>query len=179
MNQETKNCQNGKLRSQIIDQMKKDGSYGLYSPPEIAFFAYNETIAQDNYPLSKEQAIAEGFRWEDNIPRTKDQETLKPEQVPDHIKDVQDSILKEVLACVSCGYNYRLIPAELKFYRKMLIPLPRQCFNCRHLDRLRRRGPFKLYTRNCAKCDKSIQTTYAPDRPEIVYCEACYQKEVI
>jgi len=28
-------------------------------------------------------------------------------------------------------------------------------------------------------CDVEFETTYAPDRPEIVYCEKCYQKEVV
>ena len=168
-----------KLRDQIVKQMEQDGSYGSYFPPKLAFFAYNETLAQENYPLSKEEAIAQGFRWEEDIPRTKGKETMQPDRIPDHIKDVPDSIIKEVLKCTGCGFNYRLIQPELEFYRKMLIPVPRKCFNCRHLDRLRRRGPFKLYSRKCAKCSKKIQTTYAPERPEIVYCEQCYQKEVI
>ncbi len=168
-----------KISAQIVEQMKKDGSYGSFFPLEMAFFAYNETLANDEYPLSKEQAIAEGFRWEDDIPRTKGQETMQPEEIPDYIKDVPDSIVKEVLKCTGCGFNYRLIQPELEFYRKMLIPIPRECFYCRHADRLRRRGPFKLYSRECVKCSKEIQTTYAPEKPEIVYCETCYQKEVI
>lgn len=35
-----------------------------------------------------------------------------------------------------------------------------------------------LYARECAKCATQIQTSYSPDRPEIVYCEQCYLKEV-
>jgi len=27
-------------------------------------------------------------------------------------------------------------------------------------------------------CPNKFETTYAPDRPEIVYCEQCYQAEV-
>ena len=168
-----------KMRDQIVRQMEQDGLYGSYFPLRLAFFAYNETPAQENYPLSKEQAVAEGFRWEDDIPRTKGHETIQPEDIPDHIKDIPDSIVKEVLKCTGCSFNYRLIQPELEFYRKMLIPVPLKCFNCRYLDRLRRRGPFKLYARKCAKCGKSIQTTYAPDRPEVVYCEQCYQAEVV
>jgi CxxC-x17-CxxC domain-containing protein len=168
-----------KLSAQIVEQMKRDGTYGLFFPPEMSFFAYNETLAVDEYPLSRGQAIAEEFRWEDNIPRTKGQETLGVAEIPDHIKDAPDSIVKEILKCVSCGYNYRLIEPELAFYRKMLIPIPRKCFYCRHSDRLRRRGPFKLYSRTCAKCGKVIQTTFSPERPEIVYCESCYNREVV
>jgi len=29
-----------------------------------------------------------------------------------------------------------------------------------------------------AKCSKSIQTSYSPERPEIVYCEQCYLQEI-
>jgi hypothetical protein len=28
------------------------------------------------------------------------------------------------------------------------------------------------------KCEVEFETSYAPDRPEIVYCEKCYQQEV-
>jgi len=168
-----------KLRNVIVAELKQKELYGLYFPPELSPWAYNETLAQENYPLSKKDALAQGFRWEDDIPRTRSQETLKPEQIPDHIKDVPDSILNEILRCVNCGYNYRLIRSELEFYRQMLIPIPRKCFQCRYLDRLVRRGPFKLYSRQCAKCGKDIQTTYAPERPEIVYCEECYNAEVV
>ena len=30
----------------------------------------------------------------------------------------------------------------------------------------------------CAKCGKEIKTSYAPDRPETVYCKQCYNNEV-
>jgi len=40
------------------------------------------------------------------------------------------------------------------------------------------KNPRKLYIRNCDKCGKEMKTTYAPERPEIVYCENCYNKEV-
>jgi len=91
-----------KLRTTIIEELKLQKEYGLFFPPTMAFFAYNETIGQDNLPLTKEEALKQGFRWEEYIPATKGQETLKPEQIPDHIKDVTDGILKETLVCISC-----------------------------------------------------------------------------
>jgi len=27
-------------------------------------------------------------------------------------------------------------------------------------------------------CKNEFETAYAPDRPEIIYCESCYNKEV-
>ncbi|MGC9603304.1 MAG: hypothetical protein ABSF47_02440 [Minisyncoccia bacterium] len=168
-----------KIREDIVSHMKQGGSYGMYFPPALSPWAYNETLAQENFPLTKETAVTSGFRWEEGIPRTKGKETLLPEQIPDNIKDVSDSILNETLKCISCGHNYRLTPAEFALYRELLVPVPRECFDCRYLDRIRRRGPIKLYVRKCAKCGKSINTTFAPDRPEIIYCEQCYQAEVV
>jgi len=167
-----------KVQAKIVEELESKNLYGLYFPPEMALFAYNETIAQDNFPLTKEEALAQGFRWEDDVQKTEGKETLQPENIPDHIKDVEDDILKEVLKCIDCGRNYKIIEQELLFYRKMNIPIPRKCFYCRHQDRIRRRGPYKFWDRNCAKCNTAINTTYSPDGPEIVYCEKCYQKEV-
>ena len=168
-----------KIREQIIAELKSKNLYGLFIPPSLAPFAYNETIAQDNLTMKKEEAIAQGFRWQDDLQMTMGKETMKSEAIPDNIKDVPDSITKEVLVCITCGRNYRLIQPEVTFYKKMEISIPRQCFFCRHRNRLARRGPMKLFDRGCAKCKKPIKTNFAPDRPEIVYCENCYQNEVI
>jgi formylmethanofuran dehydrogenase subunit E len=40
------------------------------------------------------------------------------------------------------------------------------------------RNPRKLRKRVCAKCWETIHTSYAPERPEIIYCESCYTKEI-
>ena len=168
-----------RVRERIVSELKAAGLYGLYFPPQIALFAYNETVGQDNLPLTKEEALKFGFRWQDDLQMTRGKETLVPERIPDHIRDVTDTITKEVLACVDCGRNYRIIPPELQFYRTITLPIPRRCFFCRHADRLRRRGPMKMYDRACTKCGVAIKTTFAPDRPEIIYCESCYNVEVV
>jgi CxxC-x17-CxxC domain-containing protein len=167
------------LREKIIAELAAAGEYGLFFPPQLAPFAYNETIGQENSPMTENEALAKGFRWEHDIPVTRGKETMKSEDIPDHIKDIQDSILDEILACVDCGRNYRLIRMELEAYRKAIVPIPRRCFDCRYQDRIRRRGSFTLYDRKCAKCAKDIRTPFAPERPETVYCEQCYQAEVV
>lgn len=63
---------------------------------------------------------------------------------------------------------------ELAFYKQQGIPLPRRSPAQRHIDRDTLRNPRKLWTRECAKCQKAIATSYDPNRPEIVYCESCY-----
>ncbi|MEK7555051.1 MAG: hypothetical protein AAB518_03655 [Patescibacteria group bacterium] len=168
-----------KLRDRIVKELKERDEYGLMMPPALSPFAYNESVGQEIWPLTRESAIAEGLRWEDDLQMTKGKGTLNAEKIPDHIDDVPDSIVSEVLTCTGCDRNYRITGAELQFYRKAILPIPRQCFYCRHADRIRRRGPMKLFDRNCDNCKKAIRTTYVPNRPEIVYCESCYQKEVI
>ncbi|MFA6251514.1 MAG: hypothetical protein WC603_02730 [Candidatus Paceibacterota bacterium] len=168
-----------KFKEHIVKELTELGIHGLMMPPEIAPFAYNETIAQDNMPLTKEEAIAEGFRWEDDIQMTKGKETLQQEAIHDHINEVKDEITKEILRCINCERNYKITEQELLFYRKMKLPIPRKCFFCRHQDRIKRRGPYKFWDRKCDHCGKDIKTNYSPNSPEIIYCEDCYKQEVI
>ena len=162
--------------------------YGEFYPVELSPFGYNETLAMEDVELSKEEAEGRGYKWQDNIQRTVGKETLKPADIPESIHDIQDSILEEVLACIDCKRNYKIVPNELIFYRKMGIPVARRCFYCRHKDRVRRRNPFKLWHRSCMcgkenhfhgkeHCKVEFETYLAPARPEKVYCEKCYQVE--
>ncbi|MFH1423036.1 MAG: hypothetical protein ABIH42_10045, partial [Planctomycetota bacterium] len=150
--------------------------------------AYNETIAQEYYTKTKSEILEAGYRWKE-LDTKQHKITLHPADLPDHIKDVKDDILNQVIACEhgappaggcneQCMGAFKITPYELEFYRKMNLALPRLCSNCRHYARLRQRNPFKLWDRACAKCGKEIKTSYAPDRPEIVYCEQCYNSEV-
>ena len=168
-----------KLKLHIIKELTDKGLYGLIILPELVPFAYNETIAQDNMPLTKEEVLAQGFRWEDDIQKTEGKETLKLEDIPDHINDVKDSIVKEILKCISCDRNYRITEQELLLYKKMILPIPRKCFFCRHKNRLERRGPFKFFTRECSNCGKDTYTNLTKEVAPIMYCEKCYQQEII
>ena len=169
------------------DKKGKIYKYGEFFPVESSPFAYNETLAQEYFPLTKEQIIKQGYRWYDK-PKPEYKPTVKAKALPDNIKDVDNSILKEVIECQtgtvpdSCQGSgaFRIIPSELKFYKKMNLPLPRFCPDCRHQERIKQRNPLKLWKRKCMNkpCPNTFQTTYAPDRKEIVYCEKCYLKEI-
>lgn len=103
---------------------------------------------------------------------------LSESKLPDNIKDADDSICNEFLNCEITNKNFRIIPQELEFYRMMKLPLPRKCPDQRHLERLALRNPRKLWKRQCQKCGAALETTYALDRPETIYCEKCYLAEV-
>ncbi len=171
-----------KLRVEIIKKMKEEGIYGNFFSKELSAFGYNETSAMDEFPLTKEEALAQGFKWEDVSRGTYGKETIDWKTFPDSILDLSDDfdVGKEVFVCIECNKNYRIIGDELGFYRRMNIPIPRNCPECRHIKRLRNRGPNKLFHRGCMKegCKNEFETSYAPDRPEIIYCERCYNQEV-
>ncbi len=167
------------LRQKIIEDMTRDGSYGEYLPAALSPFTHNETLAHEFFPMTKEQAAAEGLRWRDDIGGIYGKGTLAASEIPDHIKDVQDTILKEMLTCIACNRNYKVVKQELEFYRKLMLPIPRKCFNCRHLDRVRRRGPFVLTDRTCGKCREKIKTIYAESQFPVVYCEQCYTESFV
>ncbi len=175
------------LRAQIIEDMNKNPyidsvgriwRYGDFLPYDLGPFAYNESQAIQYYPLSKEEVLKNGWKWRD--PAISNHViTLPANKISDNIKNVEDSILKEVLGCELCGKAFKITTAELALLRRFEFPVPHFCSDCRHMQRLARINPPKLWPRNCAKCNVAIQTSYAPNRPEIVYCEGCYQQEVV
>ncbi|HAI99010.1 TPA: hypothetical protein DCL30_05810 [Candidatus Peribacteria bacterium] len=164
-----------RLVGRIIDRMRKDGEWGEFFPMSLSPYCYNETNAQESFSLTREEALRRGLKWRDTNPKL-----LKPQtyRIPDAIQNVPDTILDEVLACERCGKNYKILAQELAFYRDMSLPIPHSCYECRYAERLRYRNPRRLWTRPCMQCGKEMETTYAPERPEIVYCENCYLKEV-
>jgi hypothetical protein len=74
--------------------------YGEFFPSQLSPFSYNETIAQEYFPLTKEQALAQGYKWKDPEERNY-QITMRQDQIPDHIKDVPDTIVNEIIECAS------------------------------------------------------------------------------
>ena len=169
----------GRLTPKIIEQMRKEGTWGEFFPPTLSAFSYNETVAQDYYPLTKEEVKKRGWRWREmreEMPSVT--KVVSGDRLPETIDAVPDDVLQWAIRCEVSGKLFKIQPSELGLYRKLHVPLPRRHFEVRHAARRALRNPRKLWKRACAKCGKSMETTYAPERPEIVYCESCYLKEV-
>lgn len=165
------------LKSRLIEHMKQTGEWGEFFSPDMSPFAYNETIASEYYPLTKNAAERCGLRWKEKDDTSKNY--MGPRyQIPDDVKDVSDDICKQIMTCEKTGKLYKIIPQELKFYREQNLPVPHLCPEQRLGERFMLRNPRKLWGRKCARCGAAIETTYSPDRPEIVYCEQCYLNEV-
>lgn len=163
-----------KLVSRIIVMMRE--TWGEFFPHELSAYAYNETVANEIFPLKKEEVLKRGWRWQDD-------ETEKmykgPEyKIPNDIKNCEENICKQILICEKTGKPYKIIPQEWRFCKMKELPLPRIMSRERHRTRMALRNSFALWERKCGKCETSIHTTYAPGRLEPVYCEKCYKEEV-
>jgi len=167
-----------KIEQRLKEHMKKTGEWGEFFPPKLCLFSYNESAAQIHFPLTKEEALAGGWKWEDDLGGIYGKETLKLNKDHDDISRIGDDITKEILVCEKCTRNYKINLPELKLLRKFGAPPSNICPDCRILEREAMLNPRYLWKRNCYKCQKEFETTYSPDRPEKVYCEECYQKEI-
>jgi len=177
-----------------IDAKGKIYKYGEFFPAELSPFYYNETIANEYYPLTEDNSIGYGFKWKARDKRDYEIQ-VKAEDLSDHIKDTPESIVEKVIGCAhegncneQCTEAFKILPSDLQFYKRMNFAIPRLCPNCRHFQRLKKRNPLKLWHRDCmcekenhghaGRCPNEFETSYAPERPEIIYCEKCYQSEV-
>jgi hypothetical protein len=176
-----------KLKVKIIEDMKKspyiDNTgkkyyYGEFFPPEFSKFDYNKSNAMRFFPKTKESALSEGYSWSD-VENPTITPTMKSSSLPETIKETSESILNEIIECSQCSRAYKIVKGELDLLRRIDLPIPHECPKCRENKRFARLNPIKLWQRNCAKCDCDITTAFAPERPEVIYCEKCYQGEFV
>jgi len=174
------------LRGKIIKHMEdmpytdrkgRTYRYGEFFPYELSAFGYNETVAHQYFPLTKNEALVQGFNWSDYEADQTYQ--FSNYEIPDSINDVKDDILEKILKCEASGKAYRLISMELTFYRRFGLPIPR----LDHAERHKKRLAFvadhlKLNDRTCGKCGEVTRSVYTKDEFPIVYCEKCYLKTV-
>ncbi len=164
------------LVPQIIEQMRQRGEWGEPFPTDMSPFGYNETMAQDYFPLSRSEVETRGWTWRE--PQSDDINGTDASALPDRIQDTSQEILTSPIRCLRSGRVFRMIKQEVDFYKAHAIPLPRLHPTERHKDRFNAHNPEKIWNRQCAKCSKDIQTTYPPDSSAKVYCESCYLETV-
>lgn len=167
-----------KLKKRLISHMRETGEWGEQLPPLLSTFSYNQTAAQDYFPLSKSEALEKGFSWYDN---EEDLQTVQGanSSLPDKLEEIADGVLHKTLYCEKSGKAFRVVKQELDFYRKMNLPLPRFSPEQRHNSRLARRNPYQLFKTKCAKTGKEIYTSFPEGKVKQVYSEEAYRDELL
>lgn len=175
---------------------KKTGEWGEFFPIERSVFAYNETVAYDYFPASKETIVANGWEW---ITPKEIKGRQQRYRVPRDINKVKSDICDALLVCQNCLKNYKVTAQELAFYKTQQYPIPKNCPDCRHSSRMKQRTTRALWQRQCmctrppsarlsgmgsaqldhnheTRCPQEFTTAYNPATREIVYCQKCYER---
>ena len=178
-----------KLREKLIAHMKNAGEYGEFFPKSMSSFAYNESIAMEYFPLSKDEALKRGYPWRDESDEKPDvQKVIAATNLPETIAEVPDSsavalakaddILNWAVTSAVSGRPFRIVKQELAFYRTHDLPIPHLHPEERQDRRTALRPPRRLWKRPCSNCGKEMESTFSPERKERVLCESCYLREV-
>lgn len=172
----------------IIDHMISTGEWWEFFPHELSPFGYNETVAQEYFPLTESEVKSRGWNWYNGPEKTYEaSNALIPLPISDYderavwFEKAQkniDTLLAGVLKCEVTGRLFKIIRQELVFYIENHLPIPTKHPDQRHKERMALRNPRELHERHCAECGVDIITTYAPERTESVVCEECYRKIV-
>ncbi|EKD79166.1 MAG: hypothetical protein ACD_41C00146G0001, partial [uncultured bacterium] len=134
------------LRQTIIEYMTQAGEYGEFFPAQYSLFGYNETLANDFFPLTQPQVMARHWLWA-TAPQKKYAGKVVP--APDDLTRTYSDVTKAIYACSQCQRHYKVIPQEVELYRTLQVQLPTLCSICRQQARERLRNPWKLFKRQC------------------------------
>ncbi len=173
-----------KIKQQMMELPYKDIQgreyrYGEFFPCELSPFSYSGTLAQNFFPMSEEDIKREGYTYYSDS-ESSHVATIQAKDLPDHIKDVTDAILNEVIACGETGKAYKIQPMELEFLRSMNLPLPRLA----PLPRIRKRinewaKQRKLIERKSSKSGEILETHYTEaDAPDVLTMDE-YKQEYL
>ena len=167
------------LVPKIIEKMKADGERGEFFPVAMSPFGYNETLANDYFPLSKEEALKKGFVWSDyERPLPQAEKIIEGIQIPRDISQVNEDILHYAISCEISGRPFMLTKSELEFYRKHQLPIPRKHPDVRYTERMALRHPRELHKRGCDQCGKEIVSVFPTESEKRIVCDECYSQEV-
>lgn len=80
------------------DKQGREYRYGEFFPIELSPFAYNETDAQEFFPISQEVAASEGCAWHEEEERN-----IKPDMLwrdlPEKAKEVPSDVVQKLILC--------------------------------------------------------------------------------
>ena len=164
----------GKIKANMV----RTGEWGRFFPKAFAYGGYNYSVGNMYFPLEKDAAQREGFRWEDR--QTVAGEGKPANELPDRIDDAYDTIPQEQLFCPRTKQRFNIAPQELAFCRAEGIPLPEEHFDYRTMERIKPLTVCVPHYGVCHNCKNEITHFYSPEWGyEKIMCTECYKQEVV
>ena len=171
----------------IIAQMIRDKEWWEFFNPQLSYYWYNETLAMDYHPMTKEEALKKWYKWSDyESPMPHVEKNIQWKDLPKQwcriIKEKKPEILEKILnyavICEVSQRPFRITKQEIEFYIRHNIPLPTKHPDVRHQERFARKDPAIMHLIHCDGCWEEMLSVHKPWRWKKVLCEECFYKEI-
>ena len=83
----------------------------------------------------------------------------------------------EIKNCQNCKKDFKIEPDDFLFYKKIKVPPPTFCPECRKSRIMSFVNMRSLYKRDCNLCNKPIVTMYHSTDIAPIYCNECWQSD--
>ena len=80
----------------------------------------------------------------------------------------------EIRQCKNCKKDFSIEPGDFSFYKKIKVPAPTWCPECRGVRRMVHRNERNLHKRTCDITGKNIISMYEKGSDYKVYCTDCW-----
>src|SRR4051812_3005697 len=83
----------------------------------------------------------------------------------------------ETRSCKNCGKDFAIEPADFEFYKRIKVPAPTWCPDCRQMRRMSFRNERNLFRRKDDHSDKDMISIFSPQPPYIVFDHKFWQSD--
>lgn len=111
----------------IVAHMRSTGEWGQFFPASLSPFGYNETMAYDEYPLSEQEAKAQGYSWyQEEAASRSITNPYVPEDTIAAYNEVAraQELTQGILVSSGNGKPFKVVSQELALYLKLGVPIP-------------------------------------------------------
>jgi hypothetical protein len=114
------------LCKRIVAHMQETNEWGRYFPLSISPFSYNCSVAQEYYPLTRQQALAAGASWYD----------FSAEIQHDKNSTISVPTYAGAVNCSATGKPFKITKQERDLCEMLGIFLPTKCPDVRRDERM-------------------------------------------
>jgi len=174
-----------KIIPEIIAQMIRDKKWWEFFDPQLSYFWYNESMAMDYHPLTKDEALKRWYKRSDyETPAPKVEKTVLGESLPKvWCKTIQEKkpeflqkLVNYAIVCEVSKKPFRIIKQEIDFYVKHNIPLPTKHPDIRHQERFLRKDWVIMHLIHCDECGEEMLSVHEKEQWKKILCEKCFYK---
>jgi hypothetical protein len=158
--------------------MRETGEWGEHFPLALSPFGYNETVAQEYFPLTKQEALSKGAHWSDFESEPPSLVALDEQSIPDASGESLYQYVGKTVKCPASGKLFKYQKQEVAYYISQNIPLPVLHPDIRHEQRILKRNSMKLWLAKCAATGEEVYTSYSPSHHDRIYSERAFAESL-